>query len=150
MELSPTVPLRPTPYYHRAPLIGAIPLSAKLTHTVFNEMPVGKPLSSKRKQERVRGVLPVRVRGKDASGNVFETLAHTLDLTSTGARIGAIRHELKALDTLIVLFRKRRIEFTVMWTRLLAPHGEYQVGLQMVALESDPWGLNVSYSTARA
>lgn len=109
---------------------------------------------SKRKQERIRGVLPVRVRGKDASGALFEALAHTLDLSPTGARLGAIRHPLKVLDTLIVLFRKRRIEFTVMWTKLLDgpnhdgpnhdAHGEYQVGLQMVAQESDPWGLSLA------
>jgi hypothetical protein len=81
---------------------------------------------------------------------MFEALAHTLDLTPTGARLGAIRHELKALDTLVVLFRKRRIEFAVMWTKLLggqdAGNREYQVGLQMVAQESDPWGLGTTQS----
>jgi hypothetical protein len=95
-------------------------------------------------------VLPVRVRGKDACGALFEGLAHTLDLTPTGARLGAIRHELNALDTLVVLFRQRRIEFTVMWTRLLDGHkdalGEYQVGLQMMAQETDPWGLGSTHS----
>ncbi|MFZ0417100.1 MAG: hypothetical protein WAM04_03285 [Candidatus Sulfotelmatobacter sp.] len=96
----------------------------------------------------------MRVRGKEASGARFEALVHTLDLTATGVRLGAIRRELKALDTLVVLFRKRRIEFTVMWTRLMvepAPDkndapGEYQVGLQMVAQESDPWGLGGPHS----
>ena len=96
---------------------------------------------SRRKQDRTRAVLPVRVRGKDASGTLFEELAHTLDLTPTGARLGAIRREIKALDTLVVLFRQRRVEFTVMWTKLLDKHGEYQVGLQLMAQESDPWGL---------
>jgi hypothetical protein len=95
----------------------------------------------KRRQERTIGVLPVRIRGKNAAGALFDALAHTLDLTHTGARLGAIRHELKTKDTLVVLFRKRRIEFTVMWSRMLDPH-EYQVGLQMVSLECDPWGLN--------
>jgi hypothetical protein len=95
----------------------------------------------KRRQDRIRGVLPVRLRGKDSSGALFEALAHTLDLTPTGVRLGAVRQELKALDTVIVLFRKRRIEFTVMWSRML-DRNEYQVGLQMVAMESDPWGLS--------
>jgi hypothetical protein len=95
-----------------------------------------------RKQDRIRAVLPVRVKGKDVSGNVFETLAHTLDLTPTGARLGAIRHELKALDIVTVLFRKRRIEFTVMWTKKLKDCSEYQAGLKMLAEEGDPWGLN--------
>lgn len=124
-------------------------------------MRLTKQKISRRRQTRIPGVLPVRVRGKEASGTLFEALAHTLDLTPTGARLGAIRRELRALDTLVVLFRKRRIEFTVMWTRLLVEqkdgeqkdgehkdgaHGEYQVGLQMVAQESDPWGLSATQS----
>ena len=119
-------------------------------------MRLTKKKISRRRQTRIPGVLPVRVRGKEASGTLFEALAHTLDLTPTGARLGAIRRELRALDTLVVLFRKRRIEFTVMWTRLLVEQkdgehkdgadGEYQVGLQMVAQESDPWGLSATQS----
>jgi hypothetical protein len=100
-----------------------------------------KTKTGRRTQLRTKGVLPVRVRGKDASGTSFEALAHTLDLTPTGVRLGAIRRELKELDTLVVLFRKRRVEFTVMWIKLLDAR-EYQVGLQMLANECDPWGLD--------
>ena len=49
-------------------------------------MPSQKQKPSNRKLDRIRAVLPVRVRGKDTSGAVFETLAHTLDLTPAGAR----------------------------------------------------------------
>ncbi|MGA8273815.1 MAG: hypothetical protein WB919_19790 [Candidatus Sulfotelmatobacter sp.] len=104
---------------------------------------------NRRQQDRKQGVLPVRVRGKDASGVLFEGLAHTLDLTPTGARLGAIRHQLNALDTLVVLFRQRRVEFTVVWTKKLDAQGEYQVGLQMVADEVDPWGLKMDHSHAQ-
>jgi len=94
----------------------------------------------------------VRVRGKDTSGALFEELAHTLDLTPTGVRLGAIRHKLNALDTLVVLFRQRRVEFSVVWTRLLDGRGEYQVGLEMVAQEhgNDPWGLGVARCETQA
>ena len=117
-----------------------------------------KTKSTRRRQVRTRAVLPVRVRGKDACGELFEGLAHTLDLTPTGARLGAIRRELNARDTVTVLFRQRRVEFSVMWTRLLGEdklgghkdtRGEYQVGLQMVAQEADPWGLEVSHFRAQ-
>jgi len=103
---------------------------------------------SNREQDRIRAVLPVRVRGTDVSGNVFELLAHTLDLTPTGARLGAIRHTLKPQDIVTVLFRKRRIEFTVMWTKQLTAT-EHQIGLKMHGQESDPWGLNVGHSAPR-
>lgn len=86
----------------------------------------------------MQAVLPVRVRGTDASGVSFEGLAHTLDLTPGGARLGSIRHELKALDTLIVFYRQRRMEFSVVWTRLLAK-GEHQVGLQALSQAKEAW-----------
>jgi len=104
--------------------------------------------TDRRRQDRIPAVLPVRVKGTDASGAVFEVLAHTLDLTPSGVRLGAIRRELKALDTLTVLYRQRRIDFKVIWTRLLDAKGEYQVGLQAFSQEREPWGLNVFTSAA--
>jgi hypothetical protein len=98
--------------------------------------------TNRRRQDRVQAVLPVRVRGTDAFGSPFEGLAHTLDLTPTGVRLGAIRHQLKALDTLTIFYRQRRIEFTVVWTKLLDGKSEYQVGLQAFSQEKEPWGIN--------
>lgn len=93
-------------------------------------------------------VLPVRVRGTDATGAAFEGLAHTLDLTPTGARLGAIRHVLKALDTLTILYHQRRIEFTVVWTKLIDGKSEYQVGLQAFSEQKEPWGMNCFVAAA--
>ena len=110
-----------------------------------------RPISVKtnrRRQARMQAVLPVRVRGTDDSGVLFEGLAHTLDLTPTGAKLGAIRHKLKVLDTLVVLYRQRRIEFTIIWSKLLDGQCEYQVGLQAIAQQSDPWGLSLSNNIA--
>jgi hypothetical protein len=96
---------------------------------------------NRRRQDRIQAVLPVRVRGTDSSGISFETVAHTLDLTSIGARLGSIRHELKALDRLTIFYRQRRMEFTVVWTKLLDARGEYQVGLQAFSQEKESWGM---------
>ena len=95
-------------------------------------------------------MLPVRVRGTDTSGAPFEALAHTLDLTPTGARLGAIRHELKALDTLTIFYHQRRMEFTVVWTKLLEGKREYQVGLQTFSQEKEPWGMSFHNSSGQA
>jgi len=105
-------------------------------------MPASSVKTDRRRQDRIQAVLPVRVRGTDACGVSFEALAHTLDLTPTGARLGAIRHELKVLDTLTILYHQRRIEFTVVWTKLLDARGEYQVGLQAFSQEKEPWGMS--------
>ena len=37
-------------------------------------------------------VLPVRISGKDSANNPVNELAHTLDITPNGARLGAIHH----------------------------------------------------------
>jgi hypothetical protein len=92
--------------------------------------------TDRRWRDRIPAVLPVRVRGTDASGVSFEELAHTLDVTPTGVRLGAIRRELKALDTLTILYRQHRMEFKVVWTKLLDGKREYQVGLQAFAHEN--------------
>ena len=104
---------------------------------------------NRRRQNRIQAVLPVRVRGTDASGASFEGLAHTLDLTPTGVRLGAIRHQLKALDTLTILYHQRRMEFTVVWTKLLNGTGEHQVGLQAFSQEKEVWEMSLFNSSAQ-
>lgn len=121
-------------------------ITSHLSHG--SSMRLIKVETNRRRQPRTQAVLPVRVRGTDASGVLFEGLAHTLDLTPTGAKLGAMRHPMKALDTLVVLYRQRRIEFTIIWSKLLDGACEYQVGLQTIAQQSDPWGLGVSNHSA--
>ncbi len=99
--------------------------------------------SDRRRQGRTQAVLPVRVRGVDTAGASFEELAHTLDLTADGVRLGAIRHELKVLDRLIVLYHQRRMEFTVVWTKLLDGNSEYQVGLRAFSQLKEAWGMSL-------
>jgi hypothetical protein len=99
--------------------------------------------ADRRRQDRIHAVLPVRVRGTDGYGASFEGLAHTLDLTPTGVRLGAIRRQLKVLDTLTILYHQHRMEFTVVWTRLLDGSSEYQVGLQAFSQEKEPWGTGI-------
>ncbi len=105
--------------------------------------------TNRRRQDRIQAVLPVRVRGTDAFGASFEGLAHTLDLTPTGVRLGAIRHHLKVLDTLTIFYRQRRMEFTVVWTKLLDGKAEYQVGLQAFSQEKETWGMSLFNSSAQ-
>lgn len=103
--------------------------------------------TERRLQDRKQAVLPVRVRGVDASGASFEELAHTLDFTSAGARLGSIRRPLKQFDTLAVFYRQRRMEFKVIWTRLLDGKSEYQVGLQALTQAKEGWVANLFIST---
>ena len=89
--------------------------------------------ANKRRGNRQKGVLPVRVKGTDISGKAFEELAHTLDVTATGARLGAIRRQLRPLDEVTVIYRQHKMQYRVMWTRALKGTSEFQVGLKAVA-----------------
>ena len=53
-------------------------------------MDFGSLNKQKRREQRIRMVLPLRVSARDASDAQFEELAHTLDISSRGARLGAI------------------------------------------------------------
>ena len=103
-----------------------------------------------RRGNRTKAVLPVRVKGKDSSGNAFEELVHTLDVTPSGVRLGSVRRELTLLEEVVVFYRQRKMQFRVVWTKKLKGTSEFQVGLQAMAQEKEAWGLNLSESSQPA
>jgi hypothetical protein len=102
---------------------------------------------NKRRGNRTKAVLPVKIKGKDSTGKAFEELAHTLDVTTAGARLGAIRHELNVLDEITVFYRQRKIQFKVVWIKKMSGTSEFQVGLQAVTSDKEPWGLGQEQNT---
>src|SRR5579863_8065387 len=96
---------------------------------------------NQRRKDRTKAVLPVKVKGKDCTGAAFEELAHTLDVTATGARLGSIRRELNVLDEITVFYRQRKMQFRVVWVKKLKGTSEFQVGLLALAQEKEAWGL---------
>lgn len=96
---------------------------------------------NQRRGNRTRAVLPVKIKGKDSSGRAFEELAHTLDVTTVGARLGAIRREMNVLDEITVFYRQRKMQFRVVWVKKLKGTSEFQVGLQALTQEKEAWGL---------
>lgn len=97
--------------------------------------------SEHRRGSRTKAVLPVRLKGKDSTGKVFEDLVHTLDVTASGVRLGSVRRELNVNDELTVFYRTRKMHFRVAWTRQLKGTTEFQVGLQAVTQEKEAWGM---------
>jgi hypothetical protein len=95
-----------------------------------------------RQGKRTKAVLPVRIKGNDSAGQAFEELAHTLDVTTTGVRLGAIRRELNKGEEVTLFFRQRKLQFRIVWTKKMKGSSEFQVGLQAVGQEREPWGLN--------
>ena len=99
--------------------------------------------AGRRKHKRLKMVLPLKVWTKPASDDAVYELAHTLDITPRGARLGAIHQELKTGDRLMVQYRQRKIQFRVIWIRPIEGTSEFQVGVE--ALDSgETWGLELT------
>lgn len=104
-----------------------------------------------RRGNRMKAVLPVRIKGKDSAGKVFDELVHTLDVTVTGARLGSVRHELKVDDELTVFYRQRKLQFRVVWTKKMKGTSEFQVGLRAMAQQDrEAWGLALPEQNTQA
>ena len=95
----------------------------------------------KRRKERVKAVLPVKVWGNDGTGKPYSAVAHTLDITQTGARLGSVHHIFSIGDRLTLQYRQRKADFRVVWVKQLEKSSEFQIGLATITHENDPWGL---------
>jgi hypothetical protein len=92
----------------------------------------------KRKSQRRKMVLPVKVFVDQVSH-----LAHTMDITDSGARLGALRTKLHP-GTVISLQRgSQRAKFQIAWVRQLAPN-ELQAGIECLQPQNSFWGVDLS------
>ncbi len=97
--------------------------------------------TNQRRGSRTKAVLPVRLKGKDSAGAAFEEMAHTLDVTSGGIRLGSVRRALNVLDEITILYRGRKLPYRVVWVKKLEGTSEFQVGLQALTQDGEAWGL---------
>ena len=93
---------------------------------------------------RQKAVLPARIYGVDADGNAYSDLVHTLDLTETGVRLGAVRCKLQLGSLLTLQYKQHKADFRVVWISQRPCGKEYQVGLQAL-VERDLWGLEAEF-----
>ncbi len=89
-------------------------------------------------------VLPVRIWGTDAEGRPFSQLAHTLDITSSGARIGGMRVLLNTRDIVWLQCRHRKAQFRVVWMGRPGGSREHQVGIECSDQDRNIWGLELT------
>jgi hypothetical protein len=104
-------------------------------------MPQANNENNLRRGNRTKAVLPVRIKGTDSNGSAFDELVHTLDVTPSGVRIGSLRRMLCVADEITVFYRQRRFQYRVIWVKQLKGTTEYQVGLQALSHDAEPWGI---------
>jgi hypothetical protein len=94
---------------------------------------------NRRKSPRRTMVLSVKV-----SIDKITHLAHTVDITSTGARINCVHLTQVQPGTIILVQRaSRKAEFRVQWIRQLGPD-EQQIGIESLEPQSNFWGIDLS------
>lgn len=104
----------------------------------------GSAEANKRRGSRTKAVLPVRIKGKDASGQAFDEMAHTLDVTTTGIRLGSVRRELNLQDEVTIFYRQRKMQYRVVWTKKLKGTSEFHIGLHALTQEREVWGISLA------
>ena len=94
---------------------------------------------NRRKSPRRKMVLSVKV-----SVNKVTHVAHTVDITPTGARINCAHLTQVQPGTIILVQRgSRKAEFRVQWIRQLSPD-EQQIGMESLEPQSNFWGIDLS------
>ena len=95
----------------------------------------------RRKELRVKAVLPVKVTGVDASARHFSVMCHTLDLTYDSARIAGVTVSLIAGQTVYLHRFGVKAKFKVLWGGAGTRRGH--CGLKCLETEKPIWGISL-------
>jgi hypothetical protein len=85
-------------------------------------------------------VLPVRIWGLDATGQMFEQNATTVDVTTKGAFLTGVTHRLQRGCVIGVEHRSSRARFRVTWVESTQDDGPRKVGVQLIEAGRFIWG----------
>jgi hypothetical protein len=88
-------------------------------------------------------VLPIRVWGTDEAGKPFVCLAHTLDVTPKGARIGSFSAMVKTGERIGITRGTKKAHFRVAWIGQASTPTEEQIGVELIDAKEDIWGLQL-------
>jgi hypothetical protein len=91
----------------------------------------------RRKAQRRKMVLPVKV---SLAGT--NHLAHTVDITCEGARLGGLRTELRPGEIISLQRGSQKARFRIVWIRKLGPN-EIQAGVEPLEPREDFLGVDL-------
>ncbi len=92
---------------------------------------------------RTKMVLPLRVLLEGRGGdNSPAQLAHTIEISQIGCRLGGLRTELAPGQTITLQRGQQKAAFRVVWSKHLAPN-ENQAGIEALDYGRDIWGLEI-------
>ncbi len=94
----------------------------------------------RRREVRHLLALPVRIWGMDATGQMFEQYATTVDVTTTGASIAGIKHPLQRGCVIGIEHSSSRARYRVTWVGSTENGKTGEVGVQLIEVGKFIWG----------
>jgi hypothetical protein len=91
----------------------------------------------KRRSKRTQSVVPVRVW---IAGTKDCHLAHTLDVSNHGVKLGGYRGEIKVGDEIVIQYHQTHAQFRVSWITASEGSSEKQIGAKCLEPEKQVWG----------
>jgi hypothetical protein len=96
-------------------------------------------MTQERPEPRLDTDLPVRVFGMDSAGKAFFQNVRARNISSHGALLSGIEHELKPGDVIGVQHEQKKARFRVVWVVDAGGIEKNQIGLQMLEGQECPW-----------
>ncbi len=93
-----------------------------------------------RKKPRIKMVAPIRIWGMDSAGKPFNILSYTLNVSSSGARIGGVKVPLAVGDAVTLQYKKNKALFKVVWVGRPADPTQEQIGVTLLEQDRPIWG----------
>jgi hypothetical protein len=94
-----------------------------------------------RKEHRTTAVLPVRIYGLDATGKPFNSVAHTLNVSKSGALLANIDVALQVGDVIGVQKGVYKSKFRIAWAGKKGTISQGQIGIECVDGPKNIWGI---------
>lgn len=99
----------------------------------------------KRVLKRTKMVVGLRI--SPSEDNTSQLLVHTLDISSTGAKIGALREYIRPGSVLFLQHGHNRAQCRVTWSRRVGPT-EIQIGVEFLKSSTRFWQLDLDEGRA--
>ena len=96
----------------------------------------------KRTVKRTKMVVALKVLKAQPEAQDQQFIAHTLDISSVGARVGAVRELIQPGSVVTVQRKQTRAQCRVMWSRQMAS-GEIQLGIEFLGRNPQLWGIEL-------
>jgi PilZ domain len=95
----------------------------------------------KRHEARQELIVPVRIFGTDAHGQIFSETVHTSDVSRGGVQLTGVRAELKTEEIIGLTYENKKGHFRVRWAGQFGTPQAGRVGLLNLTPEKSLWNI---------